>query len=128
MFVNKDSVVINGVNMGQYLTKVKYQHPKLWGSDSGRNLAGKMIGTLVGIFPKFTLSFKKLTASQMATIAPILDSDYQSFTYFDPTLNRSITIQTYTGDWEYENDHTVNGNRKNDSFDCSFIAVEKRGA
>ncbi len=128
MFINKNSIVINNINFGQYLTKVKYQHPKLWGSDTGRNLAGKMTGTLVGIFPKITLSFKRLTADELKYIAPILDSEYQTLSYFDPATNSTITMQTYTSDWDYENIGVVSGNRKNDSFDCSFIAVEKRGA
>lgn len=41
MFVNKDSIVINNVNMGQYLLQADYEYNKLWSSDSGRNLAGK---------------------------------------------------------------------------------------
>ena len=39
MFINKDSLIINGISMGQYLVQVEYSYPKLWGSDSGRNLA-----------------------------------------------------------------------------------------
>lgn len=39
MFVNKDSIEINGVSMGQYLVEAKFGYNKLWGEDSGRNLA-----------------------------------------------------------------------------------------
>ena len=60
MFINKDSLIINGISMGQYLVQVEYQYPKLWGSDSGRNLAGDQTGTLLGIFPKLILQFRKL--------------------------------------------------------------------
>lgn len=42
MFINKDSIEINGISMGQYLLSAKYEYNKLWGSDTGRNLAGKM--------------------------------------------------------------------------------------
>ncbi len=93
------------------------------GNDTGRNLAGKMTGTLVGIFPKITLTFRKLTKAEMNIIAPILDSANQSLTYYDPTLNRDVTLSTYTGDWEYINKKIV---EKNDSFDCSFISNERR--
>ena len=39
MFINPNSITINGVSMGQYITEAKYGYNKLWSSDSGRNLA-----------------------------------------------------------------------------------------
>jgi hypothetical protein len=129
MFIDKDSIIINNVSMGQYLAKAKYEHPKLWAEDTGRNLAGKMTGTLLGIYPKITLSFKKLTKSQMNVVAPILDSASQTLSYYDPTTNRTETIQTYSGDWSYTNDKLMvknNIERKNESFDCTFISIGKR--
>jgi hypothetical protein len=109
--------------MGQYLLSAKYEHNKLWGKDTGRNLAGKMSGTLMGIFPKLTLTFRKLTVAEMNIITPILDSDWQEVTYYDPALDRDVTMETYTGDWNYENKRIV---EKNESFSCSFIATERR--
>ena len=41
MFLNKDSIRVNGISMGQYLLSAKYEYNKLWGSDTGRNLKGK---------------------------------------------------------------------------------------
>lgn len=41
MFINANSITINGINMGQYLLSAKYEYNKLWGNDTGRNLAGK---------------------------------------------------------------------------------------
>ena len=123
MFINKDSIKVNNVSWGQYLLSARYEHPKLWASDTGRNLAGKMTGTLIGIFPKITLTFRKLTQAEMNIVAPVLDSASQSITYYDPTTNQNETITTYTGDWNYENKRIVD---KNDSFECSFIATEKR--
>ena len=123
MFINKDSITINNTSIGQYLLSAKYEYNKLWASDSGRNLAGKMTGTLVGIFPKITLTFRKLTQAEMNIIAPILDSANQTLIYYDPSLNRDVTLTTYTGDWNYENKKIVD---KNDSFECTFISTEKR--
>lgn len=40
MYVDKDSVIIENINMGQYLTQADFEYNKLWSSDSGRNLAG----------------------------------------------------------------------------------------
>ena len=123
MFINGDSILINNVSMGQYLLSAKYEYNKLWGSDTGRNLKGKFSGTLVGVFPKITLTFRKLTKAEMNIIAPILDSSSQTLRYYDPTTNSNKTITTYTGDWSYENKQIA---LKNDSFNCTFIARERR--
>lgn len=122
MFIDRNSIVINGVSMGQYLLQAKYEFNKLWGEDSGRNLKGTMTGTLIGIFPKIILTFRKLSQAELNTIAPILDSSTQSLTYYDPSLNRNVTLSTYTGDWSIVNKYIS----KNDSFECSFISREKR--
>ena len=126
MFINKDSIIINGVSMGQYLVEAKYGFNKLWSSDSGRNLAGTQSGTLIGIFPKITLQFRKLTKTELEIIVPILDSARQTTTYYDPNKKANVTMTTYTGDWENVNKHIINGNAKNEGFSCSFIAVRKR--
>lgn len=123
MFINSNSITINNISMGQYLLSAKYEYNKLWGSDTGRNLAGKFTGTLVGIFPKIILTFRKLTQAEMNIIAPILDSGEQTLTYYDPTLNTNKTLTTYTGDWSYINKEIVT---KNESFEISFISKEKR--
>ena len=122
MFIDKDSLIINGVSMGQYIVEAKFSYPKLWASDSGRNLAGKMTGTLIGIFPKIILQFRPLTREELNIIAPILDSANQTVTYYDPKENKDITMTTYTGDWELTN----NNLNQNQGFSCSFISTEKR--
>lgn len=122
MFINKDSLIINGISMGQYLVQVEYQYPKLWGSDSGRNLAGDQTGTLIGVFPKLILQFRKLTPQELQTLAPIFDSQQQNVTYYDPLKQSNITISTYTGDWSVVNKSIG----KNEGFQISFIATSRR--
>jgi hypothetical protein len=126
MFIGKDSITINGVSMGQYIVEAKYGYNKLWGNDTGRNLAGKMTGTLVGTFPKIILQFRKLTKSELELIVPILDSATQTLTYYDPYKKANTTMTTYTGDYEIVNDNIINENKKNEGFQVSFIAVSKR--
>ena len=123
MFINRNSIKLNNISMGDYLLSAKYEFNKLWGSDTGRNLKGSFSGTLVGIYPKITLTFRKLTQAEMNLIAPILDSGSQSLTYYDPTTNSNKTITTYSGDWSYENKRIMT---KNDSFSCTFISRERR--
>ena len=126
MFINKDSIMINNVSIGQYLTEAKYGYNKLWANDSGRNLAGNMVGTLIGIFPKLTLQFRKLTKSELEVITPILDSTNQTVTYYDPTKQSNVTMTTYTGDYEITNKNIIDNNAKNDGFSCSFISISRR--
>lgn len=126
MFIDRNSITINGVSMGQYITEAKYGYNKLWSSDSGRNLAGTMSGTLIGIFPKITLQFRKLTKSELEIIVPILDSARQTVTYYDPRKKANLTMYTYTGDYEIVNKRIINGNAKNEGFSCSFISTKKR--
>ena len=127
MFVNKDSLIINGVNMGQYITEVEYGYNKLWAKDSGRNLAGTQSGTLIGIFPKLKVNFIKLTQEELELIAPILDKATQNVTYYDPVKKKAITMSTYTGDWATLNKNSFEDvARANESFSISFIARKKR--
>ena len=126
MFIDKNSIEINGTKMGQYLTEAKYSYNKLWSSDSGRNLAGTQSGTLVGIFPKLILQFKSLTKSELETIVPILDSARQTTKYYDPYKKQTTTITTYTGDYEITNKGIIDSSQLNEPFSCSFIAVSKR--
>lgn len=127
MFIDKDSIIINNVNIGQYLVEAKFGYYKVWSQDSGRNLAGTQTGTLVGIFPKLMLQFRRLYKEELEAIIPILDSSTQTTTYYDPHLRRLNTMTTYTGDYEIDNKGIVNSSRKNEGFSCSFISVRKRG-
>ena len=112
--------------MGQYLVEAKFGFNKLWSSDSGRNLAGTQSGTLIGIFPKLILQFRKLTKSELETIVPILDSARQTVIYYDPNKKTNVTMTTYTGDYEITNKTIIDNGRKNEGFSCSFIAVSRR--
>ena len=126
MFTDKDAIIIDGVSMGQYLLAVKYEYPKLWAEDSGRNLAGVQSGTLIGIFPKLVLQFRALTKAEFEIIAPILDKANQSVTYYDPIKKQKITMTTYTGDYSFTNNTIISNGRKISGFECSFIAVRAR--
>ncbi len=127
MYLNKNSLSIDGVNMGNYLLEVEYGYNKLWSNDSGRNLAGTQTGTLIGIFPKLKLTFVPLTQAELETIAPILDKATQNTTYYDPVKRAMTTMSTYTGDWSTTNRNTfTNVARANESFSISVIARSRR--
>ena len=122
MFIDKDSIVIDGVSFGKYLTSVEYQYAKLWGDDTGRNLSGRFSGTLLRIAPKLILSFHKLTVADLQEISPILNKRYQSLVYNDPELGIK-TITTYTGDWSIT---YKDKNGKCEPFKISFIDTGTR--
>lgn len=122
MFVDKDSLKVNGISLGKYLTQVDYNYNKLWSEDSGRNLAGTQSGTLIGIFPKLELQFRKLTKDELHYLAPILDSASQTVEYYDDNKGSTISIETYTGDWKISN-KSINSN---EAFSISFIAKKRR--
>jgi len=113
-------------NLGNYITEARYGYNKIWGKDSGRNLAGTMSGTLIGIFPKIIVSFRKLSKTELETIAPILDAGAQELQYYDPKNHATRTLNTYTGDWEVTNKHIIDSIHKNETFEISFISKSKR--
>lgn len=115
------------IDLGQYgLLEVEYQYNKLWSSDTGRNLKGKQTGTLIGIFPKIICQFGKLTKAQLEVLVPILDASTQKVRYYDPRKKAYVEMNTYTGDWSVKNNRIINGEAKNEGFQISFIATEKR--
>lgn len=131
MFIDKNSIVIyandNSINIGEYLVEAKFGYHKLWGQDSGRNLAGTQTGTLLGIFPKITMQFRALTREELELLAPYLDSAYQQVSYYDATKHRQVLMDTYSNDWEVINKNIISGEVKNAPFSWAVISVKKRG-
>ena len=125
MFINKDSLIVNGINLGRYIVQATYSYNKLWSNDSGRNLAGVQSGTLIGIFPKIVVQFRKLTQTELETLTPILDSARQTVQYYDPNKKAMTTMTTYTGDYEVINKGII-GHVKNEGFQISFISTKRR--
>ena len=125
MFINKNSLIVNNINLGNYIVEARYSYNKLWSSDSGRNLAGTQSGTLIGIFPKIVVQFRKLTKIELETIIPILDSARQTVQYYDPSKKAMTTMTTYTGDYEVINKGII-GHIKNEGFQISFISTKRR--
>lgn len=122
MFIDKDSIKVNGISFGKYLTQADYQYNKLWAEDSGRNLAGTQSGTLIGIFPKIEMQFRRLTKEEVHEIAPILDSASQTVEYYDDNKGKNVSMDTYTGDWTISNKSIS----VNEPFSISFIAKKRR--
>ena len=126
MYINKNSLIVDGLNLGTYITQAKYGFNKIWSSNSGRNLAGTFNGTLTGIYPKITVSFKKLSKEDLEIISPIIDSQEQTLQYYDPNFKKMVTLQTYTDSYEYLDKNIIRDRIKNESFEVAFISRKKR--
>ena len=127
MYVDKDSLLLNTINIGQYLLQVEYGYNKLWGNDTGRNLNGDNEGTFIGVFPKLKLTFRDLTQTEIELLAPIFDAPQLTCTYYDPVLKRLYAMDSYTGDWATRFRNTFsNVATACESFDISVIANKRR--
>lgn len=122
MIIDNNSIKIDNVPIGKYLTECVFNFPKLWGENTGRSLSGNFNGTLRGIFPKFELTFKPLSQSELETLVQLFDTDFQTFTYYDPYKRQVVNIRTYAGDYNY----TVDNINHTSTLKISFIATGKR--
>lgn len=120
--VDKDSIKIDGVSMGQYLIGATIGYYKLWSSDSGRNMAGTNTGTLVGIFPKVQLNFRSLSDSELNQILKLVNKANMTLTYWDTELQQEKSLSCYAGDVETP----VKKLGKYQSFSVSIISNKKR--
>lgn len=119
MFISKDSLVINGLSMGQYITSAIYGFYDTWSEETGFNtLSGKFSGTFKGTYPKITLKFAKgLNPSQITTLTnTIFRTVTQTISYDDPSGSRK-TIQTHKGDLAL----TFTGINKQQGFSYDFV-------
>lgn len=121
MMISKNNFKINNQSVDQYVTSIKFGYHKLWGKDSGRNMAMAVTGSFK-LFPKFTLTFKRLDKAGIDKWSKIINAQTQTVSYYDPDKGVQKSIQTYTGDLEYvqENLHKL------DKFDIAFIARKAR--
>lgn len=80
------------------MTSYKVQRAKLWSADTGRSMTGENKGTLVGIFPKITITGGKMSQTDMAAIARLTDQAQTNIRYFDPATMTNRTASFYFGD------------------------------
>ena len=96
---------------------------KLWSSDTGRNMAGSMKGSLVGNFPKIMLEIEPLDAEEMSEIEKILDSATIEVEYYNNKYQCTCTADYYAND--YEEDLLRMEDMKYKSFLVNLIPNER---
>lgn len=121
MLLNKNNFTINGEKVGEYVSQIKFGYHKLWGSDSGRNMAQSVAGSFK-IFPKFTLKFREMNQQEIEKWQPIINAQSQSVNYYDPDKKKQNTVATYTNDLEYVQENLG----EIDDFEVAFISRKAR--
>lgn len=123
MLVDKNSLIIDGVEMAQYITKAKFGYHKIWGKDTGRALSGDNSGTLKGIYPKITMTFRKLNDEEIGTILSLFNKAENKVTFYNPDLKKKIqNMSCYSNDQEY--DQSLLG--KIEGYSSAVISNKKR--
>ena len=66
-------------------------YEKQWAEDTGRNMAGTMEGTLIGIFPKIQIEIGSCNDSELVEIITLLNRPCVKITYYDSELQKFET-------------------------------------
>ena len=121
MFIDKDSLIINGISIGKYITKATYGFYDTWSSDTGYTLSNKFMGTFKGTFPKITITFASSLSQQDITYLTtnIFRTTTQTIVYDDPDGTRK-TIYTHKGDLAI----AYNGINNHEPFNYDFVGNE----
>ena len=121
MFIDKDSIIVNGISLGQYITEASFGFYDTWSSDTGYTLSNKFTGTFKGTFPKITVKFAKgLSQTAITTLTnSIFRTVIQTVVYDDPD-GTTKTIQTHKGDLAIK----YNGINKHAGFGYDFVGNE----
>lgn len=85
-------------NLGAY----KVTGCKLWGPDTGRSMTGANRGTLLGIFPKLSITLLPMTEDDMQTIIKLTDQAATMVRYYDAVSKSQKTNSFYFGDVQWE--------------------------
>lgn len=123
MFIDKESLLINGLNMGKYITEATYGYYDTWSSDTGFNtLSGNFSGTFKGTHPKISVKFaKSLSIEDLKELnTKIFRTVYQTITFYDLD-GKKKTITTHKGDLSIR----FSGINKKDGFSYDFVGNKK---
>lgn len=106
MLIDKESLIIDGIKMAQYLIKAKFGYHKIWGKDTGRALSGDNSGTLKGIYPKITMTFRKLNKEEVGLILSLFNKAENKVTFYNPDLKKKINnMSCYSNDQEMDQEY-----------------------
>lgn len=122
MTYNGELIKLNGKSFKSIIS-YKLGRNKLWSSDTGRNMAGSMKGTLIGNFPKIMLEIEPLDAEEMAELEILLDSASIEVEYYNNKYKCTCTADFYAND--YEEDLLRKSDMQYKSFSVNLIPNER---
>lgn len=93
-------VKLNTIDLTPYLKSYNVSRPKL-STDSGRNMAGNLVFTHLGIFPKLTLEFRPITEAEADTIITLLDNPSVTVSWWDAVTRGYKEAAFYPSDFDY---------------------------
>lgn len=97
------AVILSGVEFPIAYDGYKLSREKIWSSNTGRNNAGKMVGTILAIKNKVEIALVPLTPAQAKVIDDVvsdIDHPFQTATVlFVDGTQKEMTV--YTGDVSY---------------------------
>lgn len=118
-----DDVIVDGVSMAQYCTAIHFGYHKVWGKDTGRNNGGDNSGTLLGIYPKITFTFRKLNKKDTGELLRLFNKAENLLTFFNPDLEKKIyNMSCYSNDQEFDQKYLG----KIQEYKSSVISNRKR--
>ncbi len=104
------------------LTPFEIDRNKLWADDSGRVISGRMVGTMIGIFPKLNALLYPNDANDISDLMTELDKASQSLKYYNPKTKTLVDLGTYTNDYKVT---LLDLTPTYDSIKVSFISIDK---
>lgn len=122
MIYDGDLIKLNGKTFNSIIS-YKLGRNKLWSSDTGRNMAGSMKGSLIGNFPKIMLEVEPLDAEEMSELEIILDSPSIEVEYYNNKYKCTCTADFYAND--YEENLLRRADMKYNSFSVNLIPNER---
>lgn len=87
---------INNVDITDYISGVKWSRNDIDGASAGRTLDGLMHRDRVAIKIRWDITCRPLTASELATVLQLIQPEFVSVTYTDPTTNTQATGSFYS--------------------------------
>ena len=125
------TIAYNGTNYphGSYVplgkkTDYSVAYCKLWSSDTGRSMTGANKGTLIGIFPKITVSLGRMSEEDTSAIINLTMQARADVKYYDVGKKSLVTASFYFGDVSADIEKQRSMYHKGMSF--SIIANKKR--
>lgn len=80
--------------------QAKFTDSKLWGEDTKRSMTGDFKGTLIGLFPKLSLTVGRQTASERAELATLLNQAVTTVRAYNVSKQKFEIADFYFNDVE----------------------------